>query len=184
MGIASKAKNAGGMALGLIGLAAFLTIPVALLYGAAELSVWALEWTPGVFAAVFWASLLLLIPLALIPPARGLAALGFVVASYAFGLILWIWAMAFTYDVWGLVAVVIGLLFFGVGVVAVAFLAALIKGFWSLLGTFAFLLVLTYGTRAFGVWLGEKDDARRMERARAQEQAENIKPARKIGEPS
>jgi len=179
MTVASKAKDAGASVLGLAAVVVFIAIPIALLYGAAELSLWALKWTPAVFGTVFWATVLVLVPLAIIPPTRGWSALGFVIASYLFGLLLWIWAMAFTYDVWGLGAVVIGLLIFGAGVVAVAMLAALIKGVWAVLGTFIFLLVLTLGTRAFGHWLGATYAQRAARKAEARFQTVTVEPARR-----
>jgi len=109
----SSVKDAGGRVLGGLMLLAMIMIPIALVYGAAELSLWALEWTPAVFQIAFLAMSLMVL-LACIPASRGFAANGLIISSYVFGAILWILALAFTYDVWGLVAVVIGLLMFGI----------------------------------------------------------------------
>jgi hypothetical protein len=160
MSINARAKDAGTTILGVVVMLGLIAIPVALLMGAAEFSVWALNWTPTAFAISFFVTILLLVPMALIPPTRGYAAVGFSGVSYVFGAILWLAAMAFTYITWGLFAVIVGLMLFGVGVVPVGMLAALIQGEWSTLGTFGAMLVLTYGCRILGAWLAQVADER------------------------
>ncbi|MEL1250529.1 hypothetical protein [Aurantiacibacter gilvus] len=158
--VTGRLRNAGGALLGGLFLLALLAVPVILLYGAAELSLWALEATPTAFEATCWATLLLLVPLAIIPRSRGLAAMGFGLVSFIFGAILWVWALAFTYDVWGLVAVILGLFLFGIGIVPIGFIAALVHGEWELLGFFVLLLALTYGCRILANWLAGKAQER------------------------
>lgn len=91
------------------------------------------------------------------------------IASFAFGAIMWVSGMAFTYTVWGLITVILGLVIFGVGVVPIAMLAALVHGDWGDLGGFVIMAVLTCGCRVLAVWLGQKADERaaRLARARA-----------------
>lgn len=180
MSKAGNLKEIGGAIAGfsiLIGIAA---IGIGLLYGAAELSVWAIEWAPAIFGVVLLLCLIVLAPLSAIHPARGFAGNGFYIASYLFGLILWVLAMAFTYSVWGLTAVIIGLVFFGVGVVPVAILAAIIEGQWGVLGNLAILIALTFGLRIFGVWLVEKAAERAMEIVNARSRSDHAKPARRL----
>jgi membrane-anchored protein YejM (alkaline phosphatase superfamily) len=131
-----------------------------LLTGAAAFSVWVLKWTFPAFTAIFLLSLVLLVPLSLIPTARGLSAIGFVIASNAFGVILWIWGIAYTYSVWGLFAVIIGLVLLGGGVVPIAMFAALLHGDWGNLGLFVVTAVIMIGCRVLANWLAEKADAR------------------------
>lgn len=180
MSITETAKDAGGCMLGAMLMLGMASLGIAALYGAAELSVFVLEWTPPILAIAFWVTILVLIPLALIPATRGFASGGIIISSYVFGAILWIISMAFTYDVWGLIAVIIGLVFFGVGVVAVAIVAALINGLWSMLGGLAFLLVLTYTSRVLGFWLAEKAEARAHALAEDARRADMAEPARPI----
>jgi hypothetical protein len=116
--------------------------------------------TPIAFKIAFAISVLVFCPAALISPTRGFAAVGFVAASYVFGAILWVSGMAYTYITWGLFAVIIGLVIFGIGIVPIAMLAALIHGDWGDLVGFIFLGVFTYGCRMLAVWRGRKADER------------------------
>ena len=160
MSIAGKVKDIGTGILGLLAMVAILVIGIGLLVGAASFSIGVLKWAPTAFEITVAVSLFVLGPLALIPPTRDLSALGYMIASFAFGAIMWIWGMAFTYTVWGLFVVIVGLVIFGVGVVPVAMLAALVHADWGDLIGFAIMAVLTYGCRMLAIWLGQKADER------------------------
>jgi hypothetical protein len=178
MGIAARMKDTGSVILGLAVLIGILALGIGLLVGAAAFSFWVLKWTFPAFAITLLLSLVLLVPLALIPRTRVHSAIGFAIASFAFGAILWIWGMAFTYSVWGLFGVVVGLVLFGVGVVPVAMFAALVHGDWSNLGLFIFAAVLAIGCRVLAHWLAEKAD----ERAARLSRSEITLPAYEIRE--
>lgn len=177
MSIAARVKDAGSVILGLAVMAGMVAVAVALLFGAATFSVWVLEWTYPAFTITLLVSLVLLAPLALISPTRGFSAAGFMIASCAFGAILWIWGMAFTYSVWGLFGVVVGLVLFGVGVVPVAMFAALVHADWGTLGLFLIIAVLTIGCRGLANWLAVKADERaaRLNRSEITVQAYEIR---------
>jgi hypothetical protein len=169
MSVASGLKNIGMVVLGLLFMAALLGIGIGLLLGAAAFSFWVLKWTPIAFALTLAVSFFVLGPLALIPPTRVASAIGLMIASYVFGAIMWVWGFAFTYVAWGWIAVIIGLVIMGIGVVPVAMLAALLHADWGDLIAFGLLAVLTYGCRALSLWLAQKADERaaRLARARA-----------------
>lgn len=160
MSITARVKDAGSVVLGLALLVGMVAIGIGLLIGAAAFSVWVLEWTFPAFIITLLLSLVLLVPLSLIPSARGFSAIGFMIASLAFGAILWIWGMAYTYSVWGLFGVIIGLLLFGVGVVPVAMFAALLHGDWGNFGLFVVTAVITFGSRVLANWVAHKADER------------------------
>ena len=122
-----KLKSASGVAAGYLLLFVFLSIPIFFLLGAAEFSVWALDWIPGAFAIALGAFVLLM-PLAIIPASRGLAANLFSITSLVFGACLWLYTLAFTYLEWGMLAVVIGVMLAGVGVIFTGILAAIFAG--------------------------------------------------------
>src|SRR5579885_1422523 len=145
MSVATRVKDIGLGVLGLLVMVGMLAIGVGLLVGAASFSLWVLKWTPTAFEITLAVSLF---------------ALGYMIASFAFGAIMWVWGMAFTYTVWGLFAVILGLVIFGVGVVPIAMLAALVHGDWGDLGGFVIMAVLTYGCRMLAMWLGQKADER------------------------
>jgi hypothetical protein len=153
-------KAAGSVVLGFAILVGMTAIGIGFLTGAAAFSMWVLKWTFAPFTITFLVSLLLLGPLSLIPPARGFSAVGFVIASSAFGVILWIWGLAYTYSVWGFIGVIIGLVLFGGGVVPIAMLAALVHGDWGNLGLFVVTAFIVVGCRLLANWLAEKADER------------------------
>lgn len=180
MSFSEKAGNAGGMVLGAMAMLVLFMLPVAFIFGAAEISIWAMEWMPAAFAWTLWITLLLFVPLALLPATRGVSGNGLVIASHVFGLILWLWGMAITYQMWGLFWLVVGLGFFGVGVVPIAMIAVVFEGEWMALGNLSFLLVLTLASRGFGYWLIEKAALRRMLRDYNQAQDEAVIPAERL----
>lgn len=156
-----KLKSAGGMAGGFLLLILFISLPVIFLLGAAEFSVWALDWIPGTFAIAIGACVVL-IPFAIIPVTRGLAANLFDLVSLVFGACLWLYALAFTYLEWGMVAVVIGVLLAGVGVIFTGILAALFAGVWVVLGNMALIFAAFVISRILVGWLAHSVERRRM----------------------
>jgi hypothetical protein len=160
MNFAKRVGEVGGIIFWLSLMVGVMALGIALLVGAISFSFVVLNWTPRAFEITLAVSLFVLGPLALIPPTRGLSAYGFMIVSFAFGAILWVWGMAFTYAVWGALAVVIGLIVLGVGVVPVAMLAALTHGDWGNLLAFVIMAALTYGSRMLAFWLAQKVEER------------------------
>lgn len=160
MGFMARITAMGGAILGLLLMLGMLAIAVGFLLGATAFSFWVLKWTPIAFETTLALSLLVLGPLALIPPSRGFAAMGYLIASFVFGAIMWVWGLAYTYTVWGFLGVIIGLVIAGVGIVPIAMLAALFHADWGNLFAFVVLAALTYGIRLLAFWLGEKADER------------------------
>jgi hypothetical protein len=160
MSIKAATTGIGLWVLGVLLMLGLMAIPAAFLLGAAVFSFWVLKWTPIAFEITVALSLLVLGPLALIPPSRGIAAIGYLIASFVFGGIMWVWGLAYTYAVWGWLGVIVGLVIAGVGIVPIAMLAALFQADWGNLFAFVVLAALTYGIRLFALWLGEKADER------------------------
>lgn len=67
---------------------------------------------------------------------RGICGSVMFVASFVFGIDLWIWSLVSVLHCWGRIAAVIGILLAGVGVVPMALVATLFSRAWS---TFGFL---------------------------------------------
>jgi hypothetical protein len=155
-----KMKTIGGTAIGVAVMVGMLFLGIAMLKGTASVGAWALPFlsTAVGYAAVYGLPLLIL--LALTRATRPAASFGFVIASYLFGITLWIWALLFVLYTWGWFAVIVGLGMAGVGVVPIALLAAVLRAEWSILGQLALGLVLTFGCRAFGFYLAAKIDER------------------------
>lgn len=161
MGIVEKIKGVGMGVGGMVAVLVMLAIPIMLLFGMAWVSV---KISPWLMPAFFWTLALcifVLAPLSFLAKTRGFAAIGFLFSSYVFGAILWVSALLLAWELWGMVAVIIGILIAGVGVVPVALLAALFHGEWASIGDLAILLVATFGIRALSFWLAQKADRER-----------------------
>ena len=155
-----RLKGIGYVLIGFLALLLMLGIGLGLLVGATKASLWLTQWLPWVVLPALAISIFILAPLALVPAARVVAAFGFLIASYAFGASVWIWGLAYTYETWGVIAVIIGLVVLGVGVVPIALIAALIHGDWGNLATFLVMIVATFGSRGLAAWLAVKADER------------------------
>jgi len=101
---------------------------------------------------LIFAAQLLFVLLSLFPARRGLASKGIATLSVFFGLLVWLRALLLAYALWGLTAVIIGLLFFGVGVLPVAMLACLFKAQWGILVELIVLTIMLIGSRFFAGW--------------------------------
>ena len=155
-----KLKDVGLVGMGILILVALIALAASILMGLGEFSLWALDFLPYVFGWSVVASVLM-IPLAIIPATRGWASAGYTFVSFAFGATLWLLCLAFTYVTWGLLPVILGLMFFGVGVAVIGTIAALFTGAWTVLGNIVVMFALTFGLRALGFWLSEKHEERR-----------------------
>src|SRR5215831_11260973 len=121
-------KNVGIALGGLLVMVALFCLAMIFIVGATVVSAWVMDWVP----VVFWSSLLIAFfifgPLSLIPPTRFIAAIGFVIASYVFGALVWCCGLGVTYEAWGMGGVIIGLMIAGIGIVPVGMLVVLLHG--------------------------------------------------------
>jgi uncharacterized protein YecT (DUF1311 family) len=154
-GHASMKKIAMGGAALLSGLF-LLALPVILVFGLTRVSVIVWPWLAPAFFWTLGVSVFILGPLGVIRRTRGFSAAGLMIASYVFGAWLWITSLLLTWALWGGIAVFIGLLVLGIGIVQVALLAALFRAQWWNLLDLVMLIVATFGTRLLAVWLAEK----------------------------
>lgn len=146
-------KAIGGFLLGCLVFAAFGAVLATFLLGA--------EWLSDKLTNVFlpgcaWALLacvVVFLPCSIFNLTRPLAAFGFMISSFFFGLTAWLMGFSATLALWGAGAVVFGLFFMGIGVVPMGIVALVLKGFWPPAILIVVGLVLTYGTRAFAIWL-------------------------------
>lgn len=114
---------------------------------------------PYTFIVADWAltiTIFILLPLSIFRKTRGIAGIALIIASYIFGVTLWVYSFLLTYNIWGMVALIIGLVLTGLGVIPIAILATLIKGIGSPFGQLILLLFMTLGTRFFGIYVLKK----------------------------
>jgi hypothetical protein len=156
MGAVDRIKSFGLGIGSLIIMLFMVAIPIIILFGMARVSMSIYPWLMPVFFLTLAICVFPLGPLALLTKTRGFAASAYLLSSYVFGAILWIWALLLTFDLWGMFAVIIGILFLGIGIIPVALLAVIFHAEWSSLGDLTIMIVVTFGFRIFAVWLGEK----------------------------
>ena len=151
-------KGFGSLLIALVGAAAFGLLIYALIYGVGMASAFAMPLMAWVVQIAFLICLLLL-PLSIFHRVRIVAAHGFLLSSYAFGLCTWMLGLLVTLQFWGVIAVVIGVFLAGVGVVPIGMLASAFHGSWSNVVGLLIGLILTYFSRFFALWIGEKYEA-------------------------
>ncbi len=148
----------GGLALMLAIAAVGIAIITAFILGGVWVSKHLLPWLTVISFVVFAIVIFVLLPLAIPRATRGFSSISILIASYVFGATLWMFGLLLTYFTWGVVAVIIGLVFFGVGVVPIALLATLFKGMWGPFFTLVLLAIATYGCRIGAMSLAESLD--------------------------
>ncbi len=152
-------KAIGNFGIGVVVTFVFLLIAGLLLYGMVWASEKALPWLNVAGEIALTVCLLILLPLTFFRRTRPWAGTGYFIASYVFGTLLFAFSCLVAFQIWSYTGLIVGLFFAGVGVVPVAFLATLFHGEWSLFWDVVFGMVLTFGTRGFGLWLTSESKA-------------------------
>lgn len=150
-----KLKEIGWVVGGVVMLVAIVSLPVVFIMG----SVWASENILPPLIPAGWIVLaidfLVFLPLSLFERLRGFTGGAIYLSSFVFGLIAWLFGFILTYTIWGLTAVIIGLIFMGGGVVPMAMLATAVNGYWEPFFIVFCMGVLTFATRMFGMHMME-----------------------------
>ena len=152
----SRLKKVGKIGLGAlvpIGFIALLFVFVLMVRGIVWAADKAFPWLEFASAIAIVVCVFVLLPLCIFRKTRPWAGVAFVYVSYLFGVMLWAYSCLYIAEVWGYVAMGLGLLFAGVGVVPMAFVAALFRGEWAAFLSVVFGIVLTFGTRFLGIRL-------------------------------
>ncbi len=147
-------KRYGNYAFAGVAFLAFLCIPALFILGSA----WAARHLLEPLATACWVAtsmiVFVLLPLSIVRRFRGFTGGAIFMLSYLFGLVTWLLSFILTYDLWGLWAVIVGLLFLGGAILPFALLATLFKGMWWVFFTLIILIVVTFGARLGGAALG------------------------------
>jgi len=158
MGETLKGLGKGGLFIA-IAVGGFFLLGL-LLIGTEAVSAWAYPFLSTLVEYVAVFGLPILLVLALVPSARSIAGGGLIIASYVFGVTLWMWALLVTLGIWGWFGVIFGLLAGGVGIVPIAMLASLVHGEWAVLGQLILGIGLTFGSRFGGISVDSKASSR------------------------
>jgi ATP-dependent protease ClpP protease subunit len=148
-----RLKGGGAILLGIASLIAILLGIALLINGGVYLGERIYPWLVKISGITLVVVLFLLLPLALFRRTRNFSGWGLSIASWVFGATLWVWGLLLTYQLWGGIALIIGLFLLGVGVVPIAMLATLFNGMWSTLGELLAVTALTFGLRIAGAFV-------------------------------
>ena len=136
---------------GLLLVGAIVVLGVAVgaifIFGTAWASSRLLPWFSVLARIAFLLVIFVFLPLAIPTVTRGFSSIALFVASYIFGATLWIYGFLLTLLIWGVGAVIFGLIIAGIGVVPIAMIATLLKGMWRQLIDLVLLTVMTFGCR-------------------------------------
>ena len=151
-----KIAEFSSMIFGIVIFLAILSIPILLILG----STWAAKNLLQPLIVIGWIvvaiDILILLPLSLFKGLRGFTGTAIFISSFLFGLVTWLLGFILTYAIWGLWAVIAGVLFFGGAVVPFALFATLFNGMWEPFFTVIILVALTFGARIIGILIAER----------------------------
>lgn len=115
-------------------------------------------WATIVIGVIVFLGVPVSLLLAIFRKTRGIGGLGLYLTSYAIGLHLWLSSLIVAYTLAGVSWMIIGLLFGGIGVVPVAFIASIIRTEWSVMWQILLVIGVIATLRFFGVFLIGKAD--------------------------
>jgi hypothetical protein len=149
-------KTAAAIVGGLLVLAVVLFAIAGMLVGIKWLAIHLLPWLVPATEIAFAFCILILLPMCIFRKTRPWAGIGFYFSSFVFGIGLWFFSALVCEEIWGMKALIFGLVLAGVGVLPVAFAATLFTASWSILLSLVFWTVLTFGSRFLGAFLATK----------------------------
>jgi len=103
-----------------------------------------------------WSVVWLLVILSIVPRFRYFTGIGIILGTYIGGAIFWFLCFYVTYSLLGLLGILIGVLFFGLGVIPVSILALLFSKQFTLALVFIFTSLQILLLRFLGVWIVTK----------------------------
>ncbi len=130
----------------------------AFIYGAGWVSSVLLPWFGILSAIAIGLTIFVILPLAIPRATRSFASVALFIASYVFGITLWMHGLLLTLVLWGPFAVFVGLFMAGVGVIPIAMLASVFNGMWAEFWGLVLTLIMTFAARAGSMSLAESID--------------------------
>jgi len=170
-----KLKTFGKLAAGGAVLIGFALLPVLFIKGGIWFSQTILPFMKRLSELTTVVVVLVLLPCAIFKRLRGFASIGLLVGSFVYGATLWLLAFLVTFQLWGWVALLIGMCFLGVGVVPIAMLAAVSKGEWPIFWSMVITLGFVIGARVFSYFLSNSFEKYRFEKSYSQGYAREMR---------
>ncbi len=105
-------------------------------------------------------ALIVVVPISLLlsifRKSRGVGSVGLLLSSYVVGLNLWMWSLIVASSLAGTFWLIVGLLFAGIGVVPIAFIAALLSSEWSVAGQILITTIVVFLIRGFSNFVANR----------------------------
>ena len=150
----------GGLLIGIGVFVAGVVAFTAFVMGAAWASEKLLPLFSNLSFIIFGMLMLVVPPLAVLRATRRLSSKALFGMSYVFGITLWMEGLLLCLTTWGIVAVFVGIMLAGVGIVPIAMLATMVDGKWGYFIELTLLTVATFGTRIGAMLLAESVEER------------------------
>jgi len=151
-------KNIGSTLLAIVIFISLLLLGAFFIKGSLWFSETLFPWGFLIFSTTVIADIVLFLPLSFFRKTREIGLIGLFISSYLFGLLLWTWSFLIVYVIWGWLAIIIGLIILGVGVVPIAIIALLLNPHGLALLQLSILIILTFGIRFIVIYLGNKTE--------------------------
>ncbi len=116
------------------------------------------EWVVFLFMLDMAFCVLVLIAFGAFKRTRGYAGGAVVIASWIAGAIVWSGCAMVTYAIWGLAALIVGIVLAGIGVVPMALIASALARDWSDFWALGAMTALAWGVRLVGAFLVVKSE--------------------------
>jgi hypothetical protein len=135
---------------------------------------WLLDYGYPLAAIVSSIAFFILLPIALVlmifKKTRGWGGFGLTIVSFMFGFTTWLWALIMAFAYAGLGWVIVGLFFYGMGIVPIAMIGAALHGEWGVTLELLVSVLIIYGLRMLGTVIVDRAEERfQVDRLIAQE---------------
>jgi len=144
--------------LGILFFVCLILLAIFLLRGAIWISEKILPILLNLTGALSVLCFFVFLPMTILKKTRKWGGTALAFSSLLFGTTLWVYSALTVYILWGFIGLSFGLLIFGIGVVPISLLAALVNNEHMILGSIIYMLILTFITRIFGLWIVEKEE--------------------------
>lgn len=148
-------KFIGYNVMGIIIAVFILSLPIFLIKGTVWVGMMLEPIIPIILIISFIITIFIGFPLTLINKTKELGVIIIYIMSFSFGFILWLISFMYSMIIFGGFWTLVGLLFGGIGVIPLAMLGFVIRGYWSYFLISLVLIAFTYGTSTYANCISE-----------------------------
>jgi len=151
-------KSISWGALGILFIVCLILLAIFLLRGALWISEKILPILLNLTGGISVLCFFVFLPMTILKKTRKWGGTALAFSSLLFGATLWIYSALIAYILWGSIGLLFGLFIFGIGVVPISLLAALVNNEMMIVGSIIYILILTLVTRSLGLWIMSKEE--------------------------